>query len=190
MTITKGIVLAGGSGTRLCPITLGPAKQLLPIYNKPMIYYPLRVLMLAGIRDILMISTPEAQPNFKHLLGNGDRLAFDFSMASSLSPKDWRRRLSSAVDSSTDGPGALVLGDNIFFGHGLPESDARRDALRRRRPSSPSKSTVPNATALSTIDGSGRAACDRGEAAQSAIEFGGRLGSISTTSASATSRRR
>jgi glucose-1-phosphate thymidylyltransferase len=127
----KGIILAGGSGTRLYPATLAISKQLLPVYDKPMIYYPLSLLMLAGIRDILVISTPQDTPNFRQLLGDGRR---------------WGIRLSYKVQNSPDGiaqafligkafigadPVALVLGDNIFHGHDLAELTVR--AVKRKR---------------------------------------------------------
>ena len=117
----KGIILAGGSGTRLWPITMGTSKQLLPIYDKPMVYYPLSVLMLAGIREIAVITTPEDQAGFQRLMGDGTHWGLDLTWIVQPSPDGLAQAYLLARDFLAGAPSAMVLGDNIFFGHGLPE---------------------------------------------------------------------
>ncbi len=127
MTTRKGIILAGGSGTRLYPVTEGVSKQLLPIYDKPMIYYPLSVLMLGGIREVAIITTPQDQGQFQRLLGDGSRWGMSFSYIVQPSPDGLAQAYLLARDFLNGSPSAMVLGDNIFFGHGLPQMLAEAD---------------------------------------------------------------
>lgn len=127
----KGIVLAGGAGTRLHPLTLGVSKQLLPVYNKPMIYYPLSILMLAGIRDILIITTPEDQPAFKRMLGDGSQWGISLSYRIQDAPRGIAEAFIIGADFINGDPVSLILGDNIIYGYGI--SGLLQEAVRKEQ---------------------------------------------------------
>jgi len=152
----KGIILAGGSGTRLYPVTTVVSKQLLPVFDKPMIYYPLSVLMFAGIRDILVITTPQDQHLFERLLGDGSDLGLHFCYAAQNSPRGLADAFVLGADFVGEDRVALVLGDNIFHGHGLPEVLAR--AVARASGATIFGYTVasPGQYGVVELDGSGR----------------------------------
>jgi glucose-1-phosphate thymidylyltransferase len=156
MTQRKGIILAGGSGTRLYPITMGVSKQLLPIYDKPMIYYPLSVLMLTGIREICLITTPQDQDQFRRTMGDGSQWGLRLTYVTQPSPDGLAQAYLLAEDFLAGAPSAMVLGDNIFFGHGLPDLLGQRMPRRRGAVCSAIRWPTPSAMAWWTSPPTGR----------------------------------
>jgi glucose-1-phosphate thymidylyltransferase len=152
----KGIILAGGAGTRLHPLTLVVSKQLLPVYNKPMIYYPLSVLMLADIRDILIISTPYDLPLFQRLLGDGTQWGIKLAYAEQSEPRGLAEAFIIGADFLGGGRSALVLGDNMFFGHGLPEHLRKASAREKGATIFVHPVNDPERYGIAEIDAQGR----------------------------------
>ena len=157
MSITKGIVLAGGAGTRLHPLTLTISKQLLPIYNKPMIYYSISMLMLSGIREILIITTPEDQAQFQRLLGDGSKWGVAFDYVAQPSPDGLAQAFILGRPFLKDGPAALILGDNLFFGSGLGGMTRRAAARERGATVFAYPVADPERYGVVAFDGEGRA---------------------------------
>ena len=153
----KGIILAGGTGSRLYPVTTVVSKQLLPVFDKPMIYYPLSTLMLGGIKDILIISTPQDKPLFERLLGDGSEIGVRFSYLTQASPRGIADAFVVGRDFVGDDPVALVLGDNIFYGHGLPELLLKASARRKGATIFGYVVKTPEQYGVIELDGNGRA---------------------------------
>ena len=152
----RGIILAGGSGTRLHPITIGTSKQLVPVYDKPMIYYPLSTLIFAGVREVLVINTPHEQALFQHLLGDGSQWGMRIEYAAQPSPDGLAQALLIGREFLAGGPSCLVLGDNIFHGHGLTELLQRADAREQGATVFGYWVRDPERYGVAEFDGSGR----------------------------------